>query len=108
MKFGIRTPSLKRRFAARTSLKRMVRAKIRMPKGGGFITNPKKAAYNAVYNRTSVSVDRLAHSAARAVSAGSISPSKSSKVWLWILGILLLPVIWPFLFLYVAYRIVKH
>lgn len=61
MKFGIRMPSLKRRFAARTSLKRVIRHSLglKMPRGTGFLTNPKKAIYNAVYNRTSVSVDNL-------------------------------------------------
>ena len=32
---------------------------LKAPRGMGWITNPKKAAYNRVYNRTSVSVDRL-------------------------------------------------
>ena len=45
LKIGIRKPSVKKRIAARTSLKRMVRSKVRAP-------NPKKAAYNRVYNRT--------------------------------------------------------
>lgn len=49
-------PSVKKRFAARTSVKRIVRHKlgIKAPKGMGWVTNPKKAAYNRVYNRTSV------------------------------------------------------
>lgn len=61
MKFGIRTPSLKRRFAARTSWKRYVRHSLglKAPRGFGLLTNPKKALYNRVYNRTSVSVDKL-------------------------------------------------
>lgn len=61
MKFGIRKPSLKRRVAARTSWKRQLRhrAGLKAPRGLGWATNPKKAAYNRVYNRTSVSVDRL-------------------------------------------------
>jgi hypothetical protein len=59
MKFGVRTPSLKRRIAARTSVKRMVREKVRAPRGYGFVTNPKRALYNRAYNRTSVSVDTL-------------------------------------------------
>ncbi len=56
MKFGIRTPSLTKRIAARTSLKRYVRNSlgIKAPRGWGWLTNPKKAAYNRVYNRTSV------------------------------------------------------
>lgn len=52
MKFGIRTPSLTKRIAARTSVKRAIRSKVRVPRGYGFITNPKKAVYNRVYNRT--------------------------------------------------------
>jgi len=61
MKFGIRKPSLKRRIAARTSWKRAVRHRmgLKAPRGMGWATNPKKAAYNRVYNRTSVSADRL-------------------------------------------------
>lgn len=56
MKFGIRVPSLTKRIAARTSLKRYVRHSLglKAPRGWGWITNPKKAAYNRVYNRTSV------------------------------------------------------
>lgn len=54
MKFGIRKPSLKKRLAARTSIKRVVRHNlgIKAPKGFGWVTNPKKAAYNRVYNKT--------------------------------------------------------
>jgi hypothetical protein len=54
MKFGIRKPSLKKRIAARTSVKRMVRNSLglRAPRGYGWLTNPRKAAYNRVYNRT--------------------------------------------------------
>ncbi|MFM2208198.1 MAG: hypothetical protein RL213_2173 [Bacteroidota bacterium] len=54
MKFGFRTPSLKKRIAARTSVKRFVRHSLgfKAPRGMGWITNPKKAAYNRVYYRT--------------------------------------------------------
>lgn len=56
MKFGIRRPSLKKRIAARTSLKRVLRHSIglKAPRGWGWLTNPKRAAYNRVYNRTTV------------------------------------------------------
>ena len=56
MKFGIRTPSLTKRIAARTSWKRYVRNNlgVKAPRGWGWLTNPRKAAYNRVYNRTSV------------------------------------------------------
>lgn len=60
MKFGLRTPSLKGRISSRLSVKRMIRSKVRVPKGFGLLTNPKKAIYNRVYNRTTVSVDKLA------------------------------------------------
>ena len=58
MKFGIRTPSIKRSLRARTSWKRTARnaSGFKAPKGAGWITNPKRAAYNRVYNRTSVSL----------------------------------------------------
>lgn len=32
---------------------------LKAPRGYGFLTNPKKALYNRVYNRTTVSVDDL-------------------------------------------------
>jgi hypothetical protein len=61
MKFGIRTPSLKKSFAARTSLKRAVRHSLgfKAPKGYGWLTNPKRALYNLVYSRTSVSLGSI-------------------------------------------------
>lgn len=59
--FGVRKPSLKKSFSARTkgratrSLKRAV-----IPgygkKGRGWLTNSKKAAYNNVYNKTTISL----------------------------------------------------
>ncbi len=54
MKIGFRTPSLKKSIAARTSPKRIIKNAlgIRAPRGMGWITNPKKAAYNKVYNNT--------------------------------------------------------
>lgn len=55
MKFGYRTPSFNKRLSARTSVKRVVRHSlgVKAPRGFGFITNPKKAAYNKIYNKTS-------------------------------------------------------
>ena len=57
VKFGIRKPSLKRSLSARTSIKRIVRHNlgVKAPKGLGIVTNPKKAVYNKIYNRTSIS-----------------------------------------------------
>lgn len=55
MKFGFRIPSLNKRIVARTSVKRIIRHNrgLKSPRGWGWITNPKRAAYNRVYNRTS-------------------------------------------------------
>lgn len=54
MKIGFRIPNINKRIAARTSLKRMVRHNLglKAPRGWGWITNPKRAAYNRIYNRT--------------------------------------------------------
>lgn len=64
MKFGFRTPSLKKRISARTSLKRVVRHRmgIKAPKGMGILTNPKKAVYNKVYRKTTIGIDDIAKS----------------------------------------------
>jgi hypothetical protein len=52
LKIGVRKPSVKKRIAAHTSPKRLIRSKIRAPNGFGWLTNPKKAAYNRAYYRT--------------------------------------------------------
>jgi hypothetical protein len=55
MKFGFRIPSITKRIAARTSVKRVIRHNLgfKAPRGMGWITDPKKALYNKVYNKTS-------------------------------------------------------
>jgi len=65
MKFGPRKPSLRKSLAAKSSLKRAVRNSLglKAPKGWGWLTNPKKAAYNRVYNRTTFSLGQLFGSA---------------------------------------------
>jgi hypothetical protein len=54
MKFGFRIPSITKRIAARTSIKRVVRHNLglKAPRGLGWVTDPKKALYNRVYSRT--------------------------------------------------------
>lgn len=73
MKFGFRIPSFRKRFAARTSVKRAIRHSlgIKAPRGWGWITNPKRAAYNRVYNRTTTGclLTLLAVSAGLAIAA---------------------------------------
>ena len=64
MKFGIRKPSIKKSFKARTTgkAKRAVKKSL-IPgygkKGMGWFKNPKKAAYNKVYKKTSFSIFNL-------------------------------------------------
>ena len=64
MKFGIRKPSLKRSFKARTTGKAKRRIKkVLFPgygkKGMGWIKNPKRASYNKVYRKTSIGLGGL-------------------------------------------------
>ena len=61
MKFGFRKPSLKKRLAARTSPKRFLRHNLglKAPRGWGWLTNPRKAAYNRVYHRTTIDPIKL-------------------------------------------------
>ena len=64
MKIGLRTPSLKKSFKARTTgaFKRKLK-KATNPlygkKGMGLLKNPKKAMYNKVYRKTTVGVRSL-------------------------------------------------
>lgn len=53
-RFGFRVPSPQKRLSARTSLKRYARNNLRLkaPHGWGWIANPRRAAYNRVYNQT--------------------------------------------------------
>ena len=62
MKLEIRTPSFKKSFKARTTgrAKRAVK-RATIPgygkKGVGWVKNPKKAAYNKVYNKTTMGIN---------------------------------------------------
>ena len=60
MKFGIRKPNIKNSIKARTTGRaKRIAKKATNPlygkKGMGFINKPKKAVYNKVYNKTSIS-----------------------------------------------------
>ena len=61
MRIGPRMPSVRRRVAARTSWKRYVRHSLglKAPRGMGWITNPRRAAYNRAYNRLTFDPLRL-------------------------------------------------
>lgn len=85
MKYGVRKPNIKKSVKARTTgkMKRQVKKAVNPlygKKGMGVINNPKKAAYNAVYNRTTVGVSDLAKSSTPAgVHRPAAAPSLSSK-----------------------------
>lgn len=57
MKIGIRAPSIRKSIAARISPARFLRHRLRLkaPRGFGWATNPRRALYNRVYSRTTVS-----------------------------------------------------
>ncbi|MCC8013819.1 MAG: hypothetical protein LIO87_01365 [Eubacterium sp.] len=61
MKIGMRKPSLKKSFRARTTGKAKRKIKKNLipgygKKGIGWLKNPKKAAYNKIYKKTSFSI----------------------------------------------------
>lgn len=80
MKMGMRKPSIKKSFKARTTgkAKRAIKKAV-IPgygkKGMGWVKDPKKAAYNKVYNKTTFCVNDVA----RAVAGTSSTKSKSTK-----------------------------
>jgi len=58
MKFGIRKPSIKQMISARVSPARFIRHRmgLKMPRGYGWLSNPKKALYNRIYYRLTIGV----------------------------------------------------
>lgn len=64
MKFGFRTPSLKKSISARTTgrLNRAIKRAI-VPGYGkkriGVITNPQKALYNKIYKKTTIGISDI-------------------------------------------------
>ena len=59
MKFGIRKFTPRQRISSRVSAKRILahRGGLKMPRGFGAVRNPRKAIYNKVYNRTTISTE---------------------------------------------------
>jgi hypothetical protein len=102
MRFGFRTPSLTKRISARTSLKRIVRSKIRVTRGMGTIINPKRALYNKVYKRTTVSIPQLGRRNSLEGKA-SISNWATIKIVGYLLLIGILIAIWPLGLLAISY-----
>lgn len=73
MKVGFRTPSIKKSISARTTgrIKRKAKKTI-VPgygqKGMGWVTNPKKAAYNKVYNKATFGTSDVINYATKQLS----------------------------------------
>ena len=80
MKYGVRKPNIKKSIKARTTgkVKRQVKKAVNPlygKKGMGIVNDPKKAAYNAVYNRTTVGVSDIA----KGLTAANGNPAASSS-----------------------------
>lgn len=80
MKFGPRKPSLKRSIKARTTgkLKRNIKKSVNPlygKKGMGWVNNPKKAAYNKAYHKTTFSAAPKASKRTRTQSKNSLKYS---------------------------------
>lgn len=93
MKIGIRKPNLKKRIKARTTakVKRAVKRSINPlygKKGMGYINDPKKAVYNKIYNKTTISADDIV-----------LDKGKGKGVLLWFLIILFWPITFPYFIL---------
>ena len=78
MKYGIRKPNIKKSIKARTTgkMKRAIKKSINPlygKKGMGVINDPKKAAYNAVYSRSTVSVRGMSKKKEKVNGNSSIS-----------------------------------
>ena len=65
MKYGVRKPSISKRVSARTTgkINRSIKKAVNPcygKKGVGWINDPKRAAYNKIYNKTTIGVDDIA------------------------------------------------
>ncbi|MGG5333724.1 hypothetical protein IGI46_004893 [Enterococcus sp. AZ163] len=110
VKVGIRKPSLKKSVKARTTgkVKRKLKSSVNPmygKKGAGWVNNPKKAAYNKTYNKTTKSVTKLGSSSKRKIG---LSPNYTNGkqyydeqksgcgCWTLLIAALVLPILAPF------------
>ncbi|MGN9161866.1 hypothetical protein [Clostridium sulfidigenes] len=85
MKVGMRKPSIKKSIKARTTgkAKRAVKGAVNPlygKKGMGWVNDPKKAAYNKVYNKTTIGVKDIAKATFEGEGNSSSSNNVSSGV----------------------------
>jgi hypothetical protein len=82
---------------------------LKAPRGMGMLTNPKKALYNKVYNKTSVSVDRL-FKPSKTHSSSSVIPSGKTNGSFWInlvIFLVLTAIFFPLGIGFLVYQIYK-
>ena len=85
MKIGVRKPSIKKSISARTTgrAKRAVKSSINPlygKKGMGWINNPKKAAYNKIYHKTTVGVNNIIKDSTSCVDINNIQDNNKMGV----------------------------
>ena len=100
MKFGIRKPNIEKSIKARTTekIKRKVNSTMNPlyeKKGIGYVNDPKKAIYNKVYNKTSISVTK------------AFIPKSGDGIVISILKISFLPAILVVILFYYLYKACK-
>lgn len=94
IKVGVRKPSIKKSIKARTTgrVKRQLRSSIDPTygkKGMGWIKDPKKAAYNTIYRRTTVSAKNLVNTAGYSTERQEKAVSSFSFWYVLIMGSLI-------------------
>lgn len=84
MKFGMRRPSWRGSMSARTSPSRYVRHSLgwKMPRGWGWISNPRRAAYNRMYHRATFPWMRLFARGGRRRSGCALGLAVWGVLWL--------------------------
>ncbi|KRM91461.1 hypothetical protein [Liquorilactobacillus cacaonum] len=101
MKFGLRTPSFKKSVSARTTgnFKRKLKRSINPyygKKGMGWISNPKKAMYNKVYNKTTFGIKDVINSTSRKHISKQNSSSTYSFIGI-IIALIILVSLWQYI-----------
>jgi len=92
VKVGFRIPSVRKRIAARTSYKRYLRHSVglKAPRGWGWLTNPRKAAYNRIYRRTTIGIEDLFRIGRRRNSSADMLALLAIAALLWPLALVFL------------------
>nr|DAV18314.1 MAG TPA: SdpI/YhfL protein family [Caudoviricetes sp.] len=110
VKVGLRKPSIKKSVKARTTgkMKRKVKSSVNPmygKKGTGWINNPKKAAYNKAYNKTTKSVSEFGPTSNKKIRSKTTYSNREAYereersgcgCWTLLLAVLLIPILAPF------------